>query len=342
MKLLVFTQAVDLDNPVLGFFHRWLELLSARYESLEVVCLFEGRHALPPNVRVHSLGKEGGRSRVKYAWRFYRYLFTLSYDAVFVHMNQEYVLMGGPIWRLTGKRVYLWRNTYAGSVFTEAAMRLSSGLFCTSKSAYIAKSKKTVLMPVGIDTERFAPDPRVPRVPRSILSLGRIAPSKRLDVLVEALGLFAKRGAAFSADIYGDALPEDAAYLAKLKARAAELGLAERVAFHPGVPNRDTPDLYRAHELFVNLSPSGMYDKTIFEAAACGALSVASSRDFAASADLRLSFPEGDAGALAERLEALLASTAAEKAAMAEALSALTDREHSLAALVRKLEEAIH
>lgn len=23
MKLLILTQAVDLDNPVLGFFHRW-------------------------------------------------------------------------------------------------------------------------------------------------------------------------------------------------------------------------------------------------------------------------------------------------------------------------------
>ena len=107
MKLLITTQAVDLDDPVLGFFHRWIEELSKRFDTISVICLKEGRHSLPANVSVYSLGKEGGVSRIAYVLNFYRYIWKLrnDYDAVFVHMNQEYVLLGWKFWWLLGKRV---------------------------------------------------------------------------------------------------------------------------------------------------------------------------------------------------------------------------------------------
>jgi hypothetical protein len=92
--------------------------------------------------------------------------------------------------------------------------------------------------------------------------------------------------------------------------------------------------------VFVNLSPSGMYDKTIFEAAACGALSVASSDDFAREADPRLSFPAGDAAVLAARLEALFDLPETEKEALRRTLVVQTAA-HGLAALVERLSGAI-
>ena len=72
MKVLVLTQTVDTEDPILGFMHRWIEELASKYERIEVVCLREGNHNLPKNVFIHSLGKEGGRSRIKYVLRFYR------------------------------------------------------------------------------------------------------------------------------------------------------------------------------------------------------------------------------------------------------------------------------
>ena len=90
MRLLIVTQAVDRNDPVLGFFHRWIEEISQHVQTVHVVCLKEGPHSLPSNVTVHSLGKESGRSRLKYVTRFYSYIwkFRGEYDAVFVHMNQ--------------------------------------------------------------------------------------------------------------------------------------------------------------------------------------------------------------------------------------------------------------
>ena len=312
MKLLIVTQAVDTEDPILGFFVRWIEEFAKHVERIEIICLREGKHDLPENVRVHSLGKsysakatKGTGARLRYVWRFLSLVWRLrrDYDTVFVHMNQEYILVASPLWKLFGKRVYLWRNHYAGSWLTDLATSFCTKVFCTSKYSYTARYEKTVLMPVGIDTERFKPDERVARIPHSILSLGRIAPSKRLEVLIDALAALAHDGIEFTASIIGSPLPADEAYYAELQERVRAHALANRVTFLPGVPKSAAPDIYRAHETFVNASPSGMLDKTIFEAAACGSIVLARSKDFAAQAGERFAFetPEELAHALRGR-----------------------------------------
>ncbi len=306
MKLLVTTQVMDSADPGLGFFVRWVEELSLHAETIEVICLFEGAHALPPNVRVHSLGKENGRvPGIAYALRYLRLAWKLRgrYDAAFVHMNQEYIIIAGWLWKLLGKRIYLWRNHYAGSVLTDIAAAFCTKVFCTSKHSYTARYRKTVLMPVGIDTERFRADPSTIRIPRSILFLARIAPSKRADMFIEALGMLKERGEGYTASIYGSALPEDEAYLGSLNAQAHHLGLDGMLSFHPGPSPEHAPRVFAAHEIFVNCSPSGMFDKTLFEAAAAGCIVVASSEDFSL---LLGRDPFSDAVSLASQLAAHL------------------------------------
>ena len=52
MRLLVLTQAVDLDHPVLGFSHGWIEALARRVEQVTVLAVLAGRHQLADNVRL--------------------------------------------------------------------------------------------------------------------------------------------------------------------------------------------------------------------------------------------------------------------------------------------------
>ena len=204
MKLLVATQAVDLDDPVLGFFHRWLEALAPECESIHVICLKEGRHVLPPNVYVHSLGKEQGKSLLRYISRFYRYVLALhsDYDSVFVHMNEEYVLMCGFWWRLWGKRIVMWRNHKKGTLRTRFAARLCNTICYTSPESFVASYPHAVVMPIGIDTDFFSPGTE--RNPRSILFLGRLDPVKRCVEFVDALNTLRESGEKFTVDIVGD------------------------------------------------------------------------------------------------------------------------------------------
>lgn len=334
MKLLILAQAVDTEDPVLGFFVRWIEELAKRVEHIEVICLKEGSYSLPDNVRVHSLGKEKGVSHAKYVLNFYTYIWRLryNYNAVFIHMNQEYSILGGLFWRLLGKRVYLWRNYHTGNILTDIAMVFCTKVFCTSRHSYTARNKKTDLMPVGVDTERFFSDARTLRKPRSVLFLSGMWPSKRPELLIDALALLHKEGIAYTADIYGSPLPETKLYYESLKQRAADAGLTGGISFHAGVPNTATPDLYRAHEIFVNCSPSGMFDKTLFEAAACGCTVLAVSEDFASLAGRDFQFDSAET--LAVKLASILGTP--------RPLPAPLVAGHSLAVLAGRLVEAIH
>lgn len=340
MRLLITTQALDEGDPALSFFVGWLGAFSKRFERIEVICLKEGAHPSLPNVRVHSLGKESGASRPQYIIRFWRYIVTLrkDYDAVLIHMNQEYAILGGLPWKFMGKKVYMWRNHYRGSWQTDTAAAFMQKVFCTSRYSYTAKYKKTVFMPVGVDTKTFKPLPGLTRKPNSILFLARFSPSKRPDLLVEALGILKKRGASFSASFYGEALPRDAAYQTKVQARAKELGLSN-VAFSDGIPNSETPRVYSQHDLFVDLGASGMYNKTIFEAAACGALVIAISPDFTAEMGPRFGAPEGPEG-LAERIEEMFALSPEERAKVLQRLRAYAER-NSLESLAARLEAEV-
>jgi glycosyltransferase involved in cell wall biosynthesis len=269
MKLLILTQKVDKNDPVLGFFYGWIEAFAEKCEQVTVICLGAGEYALPANVSVCSLGKEKGNSRAAYLLHFYKYIWRLrrEYDTVFVHMNQEYVLLGWKSWKILGKRIWLWRNHAKGGLLTRCAVLLSNRVFCTSADSYTARFKKTERMPVGIDTDFFSPDPAVPREPKTILFLGRIAPVKKVLEFVDWL----KSQDFDSATIAGGALPQDLEYEEEVKKRLAALGLEGKVKWVGPVDKVEARRLYRSHEAYANFTPPGSFDKTIFEAAACGA-----------------------------------------------------------------------
>ena len=65
MKLLIITQKVDKNDQLLGFFIEWLRRFSGKFEKITVLCLEKGEFELPENVKVISLGKDEGASKLK-------------------------------------------------------------------------------------------------------------------------------------------------------------------------------------------------------------------------------------------------------------------------------------
>lgn len=342
MRLLIVTQTVDTKDTRLSFFHAWIKKIAGHFDAVEVICLYEGTHTLPSNVIVHSLGKEkGSASKLQYSLRFLRLIWRLRnrYDRVFVHMNQEYVLLGGLFWKALGKNVYLWRNHYAGSFLTRMAVWFSTRVFCTSVHSYTARFTKTTLMPVGVELELFT-RASAERKENTILFFGRMTPSKRPDLLIEALILLAKEGTPFTATFCGPVLREHTAYVYALKKRITENSLEDSVVFLDGIPHAQTPQLYAEHDVYVNLGASGMFDKTLFEASASGCLVVATSDDFqkrlGESHPITSETPEG----LASSLEWLLTLSPDEKAHLRAELRKTAEKE-SLDALISAVSSAI-
>ncbi len=281
MKLLIVTQIVDKDDPILGFFHRWLEEFAKKFEHIEVICLKEGKHELPANVRVHSIGKEqGGGSALLYGIRFIYLAWKLrkEYTHVFVHMNPEYIMLAGLLWKSWGKKILFWYNHPHAGMRLAIAVRLSDSIFFTSPYAASARFPKAVRMPAGIDTDIFTPHPAVEKFPQSIYFQGRIAPSKNVHVLLEAFKVLFKEGTAKRLTLVG---PEDATYGTMLRKKYAALIEVGAVEFLGSRPNAETPALYAAHTVSVNLAAAGHYDKSVLESMASETPVIVSSKAFA-------------------------------------------------------------
>ncbi|MBT6691309.1 glycosyltransferase family 4 protein [Candidatus Parcubacteria bacterium] len=272
MKILILTQKVDYNDGVLGFFHNWLKKLAERFEYITVICLEKGDCDLPANVEVLSLGKESGNGRFTYMRLFYKYILQTkkNYDAVLVHMNPEYVVLGAWLWKLWGKKIALWYNHSYGDTKATAAINLAHKVFFTSPYAFATGFEKAQAMPVGIDTEQFNPqDIKSASSSFKILSIGRISPVKNVDTLIKAAHILEQDKFDFVVHIYGDAPSRDKMYFNTVKESASDLIKKGRVVFHKGIANIKTPGVYNQHDLFVNLTPSGSFDKTILESMSC-------------------------------------------------------------------------
>lgn len=278
MKLLIFTQKLNKNDQTLGFFVDWVKRIAPSFDKVSVVCLEKRDFDFPQNVEVHSLGKEEGLGRLSYIVCFYKYLIDLrgEYDAVFVHMNEEYVLLGGLYWKILGIPVLFWRNHPYGSIKTHIAVLLSKKVFCTSKDSFTARFKKTILMPTGVDTDLFKEDRNFLRNKNSICMIGRISPIKRIEICLDAVLILIKSGVQVSMTVLGPCDEKNISYFDSLKDFVVKNNLSPYVKFFDGVKSEDLPKIYNEHEILVNLTQSGSFDKTIVEASSCGVVPLVS------------------------------------------------------------------
>ncbi len=340
MRLLIVTQIVDRDDPILGFMHKWIEEFSKHVEQVEVICLKEGKHTLPANVHVHSIGKEqGGGNKFLYSMRFLYLAWNLrkEYDKVFVHMNPEYVMLAGFLWKLWRKPISLWYNHPHKGLRLAIAASFAEIIFFTSPYAGSSGFSHARRMPAGIDIDVFKLQPEVVRNRQLIYSQGRIMPSKRVHILLEALRHLRERLPA-TVMLVG---PEDSAYGPELRNRFADLIDSGAVVFKGPVPNHETPNLYSAAGVSVNLAASGHFDKSVLESMACGTPVIISSLAFADLVPARWVVPENDSSALANALERMIRMSDAEFQALQRSGEEAVKKTQSLDALASTLMKAL-
>lgn len=269
-KLLIITQVVDKNHPILGFFHRWLEEFAKHAETVHVIALEVGTHSLPTNVTIHSLGKEEGKSRLKYLWRFYRTIFTLrqEYDYVFVHMNQVYVILGGLLWRLWGKRIGLWYVHGTTSVSLRLALPLTHKVFSVTQGSFPLSTKKLVATGHGIDTDLLKPETHEKQF--DFITVGRVTPSKNLETLIELFATIATP-VPYTLVIVGPfSSPIDAQYQRQLATLVAQKGLTSNITFCGGITHDELVPLLQRSRVFLHTARNGGLDKAVLEAMSVG------------------------------------------------------------------------
>ena len=335
MKLLIVTQTLDMNDPILGFFHRWVEEFAKRFETVTVIALNVGTYRLPAHVSVRTLGKELGMERTSRVLRYLALLISLrrEYTHVFAHMNPEYVIGGGPLWRLLGKKVGFWYVHGSVSWRLKFAAFFAHKVFTASKESCRIANSNVVVVGHGIDIDSFAPSGEMH--PPSIISIGRFSPSKRLETVIGACAVLKKSFPNLKASLVGNAgAPEDEGYALRISELAKNAG----VVMLPPVPHAGIPAILQGADVFLNASTTGSLDKAVLEAMSMGIVPVTSNVAFKPILESMGLFVENTPEAFAERTRQILGD-AKLKAGLAERVRKEIVEHHSLGRLMDVLKK---
>ena len=318
MRVLILTQRIDLDDPILAFIHKWIEKLAQRVESLYCVGLAVGRHSLDQfGVKVFSLGKERGYRffpDLRYLLNLYRILREIERDGgadiIFSHMAPVFSIAVAPyaFWRRLP--VIQWYAHPSSGWRQRIAHRLSSRVVTSLPTTYPYIDNKVTVIGQGIDADFFSPDRGDIQAGRAplILYVGRLSQVKDLTSLLHAAARLRKRSIKpFRVVIVGGPLTvEDEGYESSLKKLSEQLNLDGLLSFEGPVPHgEELVNWYRRCTVHVNLTPLGFGDKVMLEAMSCGKISLATNegfREVLGNVAEKLLFHSGDVEDLAQKL----------------------------------------
>ncbi len=66
-----------MKSAVLSIAHEWIKRISKKVKEVHVITIYLGKHELPENVKLYSLGKEKGLSKVFLIFNLFKYLTKL-------------------------------------------------------------------------------------------------------------------------------------------------------------------------------------------------------------------------------------------------------------------------
>ena len=263
-KLLFITQKMHQGDDDHAFVILWVKEFIRQGIDVKVICL--EKWDFDDSFPVYSLGKERGKNRFLRALRFYKLIFTLDYDRVFVHMNPIYVTLGGWYWRLRGTPVYLWYTHYILNLHTWASNILCTRMFAATKQSlpqFDKGNKKVVTRGHGIDIEYwlsgYNKDGENDNSDHNLLAVHRICRSKRIELAIGALMHLPEE---YNLTIYGRVFEKD--YYKELLELIEKEGLGHRIFFKGPVPMRDLKEIYPNFRIMINMA-SETIDKTMLE-----------------------------------------------------------------------------
>jgi len=346
MNLLMFNLAVDGEHVTLAFGLRWIEALAKRYEHIDLVTMYEGRHRLPPNVHVRSVGRERGYPKWFRLLRFYWLVLAVLRQrrpaVVFSHMIPLFSVLFWPLAKIWNLPSVLWYAHGATPRTLRLAHRLVDRVVSSTPQGFRLPSQKVAFIGQGIDAGAYPYSPHRRGDVLHLITVGRLAPSKGQHRLVEALATWRQKTTLpWQLAIIGDATsPAEREYAAAVRKLAADALPSDQVTFTGRLDPSEISPLLAAADLFISLGTTGSLDKTIVEAMASGCPVISCNDAFRAIAEAE-SFGACVIADTTESLQAALddfvAMSDEARQHLAAEQSRIARRDHMLEGLIERL-----
>ena len=359
MKILVITQKYDINDSNLGAFIDWWNKLSEKMEKVYVLALEKQSGPAKPNIEVLSMGKENYAGFFRKIFSFYYGLLKTigKVDAVLVHMIPKYVILAAPIAFFYRKPIYMWYTGVSANRDLRFAVYFCRKIFTAHEAAMRINTPKRVITGHGIDTNLF----QISRLRQNfggqanlksqistvtILSVGRITPSKQHDFIIYAIADFVKSDYNLKLKIIGGIIQGyHQKYFEFLKKLVKDLKINEKVEFSGPVSYDKMPDYFQNAEILINAVPFGGLDKVVLEAMASGVIPLTSNSAFLTvfpkSIAQNLVFKDGDVEDLKIKLKYVLDKRLYQDETLRRELRGVVVQNHSLDNLIKKIAEEI-
>jgi glycosyltransferase involved in cell wall biosynthesis len=347
MKLLIVTRKIDIKDERVSFFTDWILEFAKHLDQLYIICQEKGNTTnLSDNITIKSLGKEKGRNKLFQLIAFYFFLFKFinKTDGVFTHMMPIYSILVGPWCKLFNKKLIQWYTHKNVNWKLKLANFWVNGFISANSESFRLKTKKPVyIFGHGINLKRFTiHDSRFTNNKFTILSVGRVSPTKNIDTLItvaEKINLNHPelRDKILFQIIGAPALKTDEKYYLELIKTVKEKNLNNLIDFLGPLPYADILEHYANCDLFINLSETGSLDKVVLEAMASKKIVLTSNEAFKNIVPEILFLKNNDPELLLKKIQEILALSTEQKTELQNLLFQEVEQNHNLENLVKKI-----
>lgn len=330
-KLLFITQKIHSNDDDLAFVILWIEEFIRQGLDVQVICLEKGD--FDDSFPVYSLGKEKGAGKIKRIIAFLKLIIKLKYDKVFIHMNPEYMTLGGWYWFFKKIPTYLWYTHYTMHFHLWLCGKICKRMFAATPQSlpHYEGSPQKVILGHGIDMNFWLDEKPGKNQPSkyNLVSVHRICRSKRLERSILALKHLPKE---YNLTIYGRDVEKN--YYSEIKDLIQKENLQERVNLKGPVPMHELKNIYPKFRLMLNMA-SETIDKTMLEGMIFGLYPITTPANSKA-----IGLPVWPQAETPQSLAQFILDKAWEKYDQTY-LKNIVDDKHSLKALIEKMNEYI-
>jgi glycosyltransferase involved in cell wall biosynthesis len=310
-KLIFFCQSASQEDPIVADTIQKIESLANRSEISHIFVL-SLRGSVGKNTKKISFYDVGSNvSKFKKLYLLFSTVIKICREhkikSCFLYMTPTILPFFWCMKPFFKFKVVAWfAHTYF-NLKTRICLKYFCDKWVSIDKAQILNYPHVKIIGQGVDTFLFAPI--IQNKKTDLLTVGRITPVKKIELIFQAMNLLNFKGLKTTLTIVGDAyLPDDQKYKNKLLKMIIELKLNEQVMWAGSIKRNSLPDFYSGAKVIV-FPVRGGIGKVTVEALSCGipvVINDPKAHEFLGEKLSNLFIASDDPELMASRIESLL------------------------------------